>query len=143
MAFTCGPRIRSSDGQPHSTHHWKIDDVVAHVSDLFGRGVFCGHDGCQGFELVVLALVHVVDLEVSRADGNDLRLALGDPTNLEPAEASQGYAHAVMRAEAFDLGAASIRVRDDGDVAVGEHAIDVEQEHANTALGVSSSISPS
>ena len=51
----------------------------------------------------------------------------------QAAEAGERDAEAVVRGEAFDLDAAAIGLRNDGDVSVGEDAVDVEDEDLDVA----------
>jgi hypothetical protein len=98
---------------------------------------------------VSLALIDVIDLEVAGADGYDLRLALGDESQLEAGETRERYAESIVGAEGFNfcgLGAFAIGAfgtGDDGDVTVGENSVYVVEENldAKSAVGCGESFS--
>ena len=75
-----------------------------------------------------LALVDELELEVVGADGDGLGLALGDDADAEAAETGEGDAEAIVGGEAFGLDSVAVGVGDDEDLAVGEDAVDVEDE---------------
>ena len=132
--------VGDGDRETDLAHDGQVDDVVADVGDFFEGAVFGGHDLRDGVHFIGLALVDVVDLEVAGADGYDRRLALGDEADLEAGEAGDADAHAVVRGETLDLGCvavgAAVERRDDGDVAVGEDAVDVVEEDFDAAGAV-------
>ena len=76
-----------------------------------------------------LALVDELELEVVGADGYGLGVSLGDDADAEAAETTEGDAEAVVGGEAFGLDAVAVGVWDDEDLAVGEDAVDVEDEY--------------
>ena len=138
--FGLRSRVGGGDGEAYFAHDGEVDDVVAYVGDLVEGAVFGGEDFVERVDLVGLALVDVVDLEVAGADGYDLRVALGDEADFEAGEAGDADAHAVVGGEGFDLGGVAVGVavegRDDGDVAVGEDAVDVVEEDFDAAGAV-------
>jgi hypothetical protein len=88
---------------------------------------------------VVLALVDELEPEVVGADGHGAGLALGDDADAETSEAGQGDAEAVVGAEALELETGSIGGGGFGnkvELAVGEDAVDVEDEDFNVAGAV-------
>ncbi len=82
--------IGGGDGEAYFAHDREVDDVVADVGDLVESAAFSGDDLVESVDLVRLALVDVVDLEVAGADGDNLRISLGDKANLEAGEAGDG-----------------------------------------------------
>ena len=132
LAGVCG-----GDGEAYFAHHGEVDDVIADVGDLVEGAAFFRDDLVERVDFVGLTLIDVVDLEVAGADGDYLRVALGDPADLEAGEAGDADAHAVMGGEGFDLGGMAFGVavegRDDGDVAVGEDAVYVVEEDFDAA----------
>ncbi len=99
-----------------------------------------GEDLGDRVHLVGLALIDVVDLEVAGADGHNLRVALGDKADLEAGEAGDADAHSVVRGEALDLGCVAIGAAtqrgNDGDIAVGEDAVDVVEQDFDATSAV-------
>ncbi len=81
-----------------------------------------GYDLVERVDLVGLALVDVVDLEVAGADGYYRRVTLRYETDFEAGEAGDADAHAIVGGEGFDLRGMAVGVavegRDDGDVAL-------------------------
>ena len=126
-------RVGGRDGEADFAHDGKVDDVVAYVGEFVEGAAFGGENLVDGFHLVRLALVDVFDAEVMRADGDGLRLALGDEAELEAGEAGERYAETIVRVEAFDFDTFAVGSGHDGDVAVGEDAVDVEEEDFDAA----------
>src|SRR5581483_2849709 len=85
---------------------------------------------------VVLALIHMLNAQIARANRYHLRDALCNPSHLQPRNMRQRNAHAVVRGEALYLDARKLRrvcVRNNRDTAVGENAVNVEQQYLDPA----------
>ena len=129
--FDLGAGVGGGDGEAALTHDGEVDDVVADVAELGDADVGLGEDFVDGVHLVGLALIDELELEVVGADGYGLGLALGDDADAESAEATERDAEAVVGGEAFGLDAVAVGAGDDEDLAVGEDAVDVEDEDFN------------
>ena len=73
------------------------------------------------------------DPQIARAYRDHLRNALRNPSHLQPGDMRQCDSHAIVSAEALDLGARTVRSGNDRDAAVGENTVDVEKENFNAA----------
>ena len=121
--------VGRGNAQPAEAQDGQIDDVVANIAELVGGDLRLGENLLEGFQLVGLTLVDELHLEVAHAKGDGLALTLGNDAGAQAAEARKRDAETVVRGEALDLDARAVRLRNDGDVAVGQDAIDVEDEH--------------
>ena len=83
-----------------------------------------------------LALVDEFEPEVAGADGHRLRLALGEDAHADAVETGEGDAEAVVGGEALGFDAVAVRAGSDEDLAVGEDAVDVEDEDFDFAGAV-------
>ena len=88
---------------PHLTHDGEVDDVVADVAELLERIAGLREDVVDGVHLVGLALVDELELQVVGADGDGLRVALGDDADAEATETAERDAEAVVGGKAFGL----------------------------------------
>jgi hypothetical protein len=89
--------------------------------------------------LEMLSLVDEFEFQVTGADRDGLRLALGDDAGPDTPQARERDAKPVMRMEALDLNPGAIQLGNDGDVAVGQYTIYVEEQNfdiARTRLGI-------
>src|SRR5579862_5321943 len=75
--------VRNGDRKSALAHHGKIDDIVAHISDLVEAHILFVHDVAHRLHLERLALVDEFKLEVARAGGDGLADALGDDAALQ------------------------------------------------------------
>ncbi len=75
-----------------------------------------------------LALVDELEFEVVGTNSNGARVPLGDDANPESTETSEGDAEAVVGGETLGLDPVAFGVGNDENLAVGKHAIYVEDE---------------
>ncbi len=120
--------VGGGDGEAALAHDGEVDDVVAYVGELVDGVAGFGEDVADGVHLVGLALVDELELEVAGADGYGLRVALGDDADAQATEAAERDAEAVVGGEALGLDSLPVGAGDDEDLAVGEDAVDVEDE---------------
>ncbi len=125
--------IGGGDGEAAETQDRQVDDVVADIAELVGGDFGLGEDLLEGFEFVRLPLVDELHLQVAHAQGDGLALAFGDDAGAQAAEPGKRDAEAIVCTEAFDLDAGAVGLRNDSDVAVGQDAVDVEDEHFDVA----------
>ena len=125
--------VGGGDGQAADAQDGQVDDVVAHIGEFLDRDAGLLDDLVHGVQLVRLTLVDEFVLQVAGADGDGLRLALGDDAGAKAAEARERDAETVVRVEGFGLEAAAVEFGDDGDGAIGEDAVDVEDEDFDLA----------
>ena len=132
------------------THHRKIDDVVTDISRLLGLQPFLLQNLFEYRELVLNTLMNMLEFEVTRAQSNRFRDALGNEPHLNSGQPRQRDSSTVVSVEAFRfhigladqaeaslasvLGSVLLRTelgasgrRKNPDLAVGEYAINVEQ----------------
>ena len=97
------PRIGHGYRKSALTHDGKIDDIVAHVGNLFERHAFLRHDLAHRLHLERLPHVDKFKLQIARARRHGLADALGDHAAFHPAQTRQRNRRAVVCAVALRL----------------------------------------
>src|ERR1019366_891233 len=160
FGFDLGTRVFHGDRQPALAHGRQIDHIVAHESGFGGGDPILFQNLRQHRRLVLDALIHVVHLQIARPPGNGFGNALSNAPGLDSRQSSQRNGGAVVGVETlgFDQAGAmeseaaltalfpgllentllSSRLRACGrggnpDFAVGENAVDVEENELNFA----------
>ena len=158
-----GARVLHRDSQTALAHRRQIDHVVAHESGLSCGDAVLFKNLCKHRRLVLNPLVHVINLQIARTQGNGFGDALGDDPGLDSRQASQRNGGTVVGVEALGFNQARAREPDaalslwlgkalgglfehawlrprlrarrgeDPDFAVGEDAVDVEENEFNFA----------
>jgi len=149
-----GACVFHGDGQSSGAHCRDIDDVVAYEGGFFQFDSCFLDDFLESGLLVLNSLAHVFKLQVSGTKGNGFGDALGDQSRLNAGHASKRDGSAVVSVEAFgfDEGLAlesesalaamlsglfeyalwrPCRGGEDEKLAVGENAVDVEEEESD------------
>ena len=163
LFFYLGAGVFDGYGQASGAHSGKIDDVVADEGGFFQFDSRLPDDLFESGLLVLNSLTDIFKLQVSGAKGNSFRDALGNESRLDAGHASERNGCAVVGMEAFgfDEGLAAeaeaeaalaamlsrlfedalfcaCRRGEDEKLAIGEDAVDVEEEEFNFAgAGVS------
>ena len=128
------------NGQSTNAHDGQINHVITHVSDLIERKRSTLHDLAHGLHLVVLSHIDVFHAQGASALGNRLRSALGDDAAVDAADAGQRNPYPVVSMESF--GFKGLLRGSKGErpyLAIGKHAIDVEENQADPAGAFSGS----
>ncbi len=157
-----GPRVFHRDRQPALAHHRQVNYIVPNERRFRGGDAVLIENLAEGSSLVLNALMHVVHLEVARAQRHRFRNALGDQSRLDARQPRQRNRRAVVRVKALRLnqrcalesetaltgllggalhkcvGRARERLRAAGsgknpDFAVGENAIHIEKDELDFA----------
>ena len=120
--------VGGGDGEAAGAHDGQVDDVVADIGELIDGDVGLGENLVDGVHLVGLALIDELQLQIVGADGDGLRLALGDDADAQATETGERDAETVVGGEAFGFDSMAVGTGNDEDLAVGEDAVDVEDE---------------
>lgn len=148
--FHFGAGVFDSDGQASGAHGGEIDDVVADERGFFQLETFLFDYLFQTCALVLNALMDVLNLQVAGPESNRFGGAPGDESGLEAGDAGERVGDAVVSVETFDFDLAlrgggggggrggpvrrRLRVlRYEKEFAVGEHAVDIEEEEFDVA----------
>jgi hypothetical protein len=131
--------VSDGNGQAANTHYGQVDHVITHVGNLVERERSPLHDLAHGLYLVVLSHIDVLHAQGASALRNRFGGALGDEAAVDSPDAGQRNAHPVLSMEPFRLegllrGAQGQRPY----LAIGEDAIDVEENQANPSGAFSS-----
>ena len=132
--------VGDRNGQSANPHYGQVNHVIAHVGDLVERKRSPLHDFAHGLYLVVLSHIDVVQAQGASALGNRFRGALGDDAAVDATDAGQRNVYPVMSMESF--GFKGLLRGSQGErpyLAVGEDAIDVEENQADPAGAFSGS----
>jgi len=152
--FYLGAGVFHGDGQASGAHGGEIDDVVADEGRFFQFDSRLLDDFLESGLLVLNSLAEVFTLQVSGAEGNCFGDALGDQSSPDAGHASKRDGSAVVGMEALGLDerlaveaestlAAMLsglfedallracRGGEDEKLAVGENAVDVEEEESD------------
>ena len=109
---------------PTRSQHGEIDDVVAHVGDVLVCQGQVGDDLLVGGELARDALIDQRDAQLRGAVRRGRRIARRQEADLEAGALRPDHRDAVPDGERLALRAVRVHHHD----AVGEHAVDVEQQ---------------
>ena len=123
--------ILHRDRQTDPGHDRQIDHVVADVGDLPVAQAGRLLEFFVGREFVAFSLEHVLDAQAGHADPYDLGRASGDDGDLHPGLLQHDHAVPVLGVKRLVL----LAVVTDEQTAVGEYAVDVENDQAD-ALGL-------
>ena len=156
-----GAGVFHGDGQACGAHGGEVDYVVADEGGFFRLETFLPHDFFEASTLVLDALMNVLEFQVAGAERDGFGDALGDESGLDAGEAGKGDRGAVVGVEAFGfdqglaveaesalaavLGGPRLRLGvedalscagwggEDEEFAVGEDAVDVEEQEFDFA----------
>ncbi len=81
-------RIRDGNRETAIPHHRQVDDIVPHEGSLAGTKSFLLQYFLENRQLILDALVNMLQLQITGAKCHCLRNALGDQPSLDPSEAS-------------------------------------------------------
>ncbi len=151
VGFHLWPCVFHCDRQAATAHYWEVDNIVTDEGGFSGGDSFLLEDLAEDACLILNALVDVIDFQISSAEGDSLRQAFGDQTSLQSGEAGQRNGGAVMGVKALGFDQAGALETEsafatvligllqdallgaggggeDPDFAVGEDAVDVEED---------------
>ncbi len=121
--------VRRGDGQPAHPHHRKINDIVPDIGHLVEADAGLLADLGRGMQLVRLPLVHKLQLQVPCPDRDRLRLPLCDNADPQSAQPGQRDTQPIVGGEALHLDRLPFAARNDVDLSVGQHSVNVKDEH--------------
>src|SRR5262245_35641225 len=116
-------RVGRRRGKPRSRQHGQIEYVVSHIRDLIVAQPESFENLLIRFQLARDALVHQRHAELPRTLRRRGRHARREESNREPQPLRPHDSGPVLDVELFAL--AAVRVQED--LAVGQHAVDIEQ----------------
>lgn len=81
--------VGDGEGEAAVAHDGEVDNVIADECGFFGLEIFFLQNFAEGGEFVGRSLVDVLDLQVTGAEADGFRDALGDDSGLDAGEAGQ------------------------------------------------------
>ena len=146
FALDFGACVLHGDGEASGAHGREVDDVIADKGGFFRLESLLLHDFFEAGALVSNALMNVFELQIAGAEANRFREARSNQPGLDAGETRERDRSAVVCVEAFhfDLALSALRCGWRGytllrafgqeeELAVGEHAVDVEEEEFDFA----------
>lgn len=101
--FDFRARVLHRDREAAIAHHGQVDNVVAHKGCLGGGDSLLLDDLPEDGQFVLFSLVHVVDLQVARAQGHGFRNAFRDEPDFDAGQPRQRNSGAVVGMKALGL----------------------------------------
>src|SRR5690606_8655936 len=112
-----------------ATHHRQVEQVVADVGDRLGGQPAPAQDVFDHRELVGAAQPHLVHAQLARPLFDDLAAAARDEPGQAAAAVPVDQPGTVVHVEGLQLAAFAVEV----DPPVGQHAVDIGDQHADRA----------
>ena len=123
--------MATGDREADALHDGNVRKIIADVCNFTAVSTSRPQNFFQRADFGSAVLIYKFDFAFPRALGDGGRFPAGDDSGAQAGGTRHLQSRPVIRAESLDFAGRAVPAREQPDVAVGEHAIHVHQQHTN------------